>query len=58
MSCDGYVREIGGLPRQTTNLSFTNTKENGEEKTMTTFELDMASIRDRAWLDYLWKETR
>ncbi|SRR6266852_202683 len=29
-----------------------------EEKTMTTFELDIASIRDRALLDYPWKETR
>ena len=29
-----------------------------EEKTMTTFELDNASIRDRALLDYPWKETR
>jgi len=28
------------------------------EKTMTTFELDIASIRDRALLDYPWKETR
>jgi len=29
-----------------------------EEKTMTTCELDIASIRDRALLDYPWKETR
>src|SRR5260370_36747838 len=27
MSFDGYVREIGGLPRQTTHLKFTKTKE-------------------------------
>jgi hypothetical protein len=25
---------------------------------MTTFELDIASIRDRALLDYPWKQTR
>jgi hypothetical protein len=29
-----------------------------EEKTMTTCELDMASLRDRALLDNPWKETR
>jgi hypothetical protein len=29
-----------------------------EEKTMTPCELDIASLRDRAWLDYPWKETR
>ena len=29
-----------------------------EEKTMTTCELDIASLRDRAWLDSPWKETR
>ena len=29
-----------------------------EEQTMTTCELDSASIRDRALLDYPWKETR
>ncbi len=29
-----------------------------EEKTMTTFELDIASIRDQALLDNQWKETR
>src|SRR5947209_11682047 len=27
MSCDGYVREIVGLPRQTTHLKFTTKKE-------------------------------
>ena len=29
-----------------------------EEKTMTTFELDIASIRDRTLLNYPWKEMR
>ena len=29
-----------------------------EEQTMNTCELDSASIRDRAWLGYPWKETR
>jgi hypothetical protein len=48
----------GGLLHHAANLSCTTTKENGEEKTMTTFEFDSASIRDRAWLDYLWKGTR
>ncbi len=29
-----------------------------EEKTMSTFELDIASLRDWAVFDYPWKETR